>query len=899
MAASQQPGAQQPDLSIVVPVYNTALYVEACLDSILSQQGCTFELILVNDGSTDNSLQIINDYAQNHSDQNILILDQANQGLSAVRNLGLRLACGDYVAFLDSDDMMTPDSYRRMLELARAGECDLVICKSFEYNQIAKTNRPFYDEWVWAKVIGPCPEMITNSSKHPDILIFEPNANTKIIRSAFARSIGLVYPEGKYFEDPPAHILACLAAKTVGLVNHRGYCYRVGRVGKITATKNIRRFDVLDSAELALQQALPFSPNDEQGARIMFAIGRIFDWCGTMTPAEDRRRFYTLASQRFSNLPKAWLKVFEREYVASYFRQITLLALYYRHIELSVSYASGKTVLWQMLWPMIRHGRIKTLWRHRVLLRNRQYIPPVAAKADPETPHGLFHTIQSFLAQSTPADSFKKDLNEVCCSVAGKNLFVLPVGTVILDIQSGYELLSFQLACRNGDKPIYIVNTDAERRALLQETAEKHGLKHLRFFSTIDAATDTIRDNQEIIGLLKIDAPILNEERLRQIPNDLEILHAFGSYTHKNLSPLTLFRISTRRFKSFYWRNDDSLNEVDTVAGDKDTRPEVSIVVPAYGVEHYLDRCLSSLIEQTIVRKEIIVVDDGSKDRSGEIADEWQARYPSIIKVIHKPNEGCACARSVGLAASTGQFTGFVDGDDWVDPPMFEKLYEAAALLRTDISQCGFRKVFELDNAQENCIEKYQTNMTAATSCCAGLIKHIPTLLPLQPSIWRRLYRSNFLRDQGVDFPHHIPRFDDLPFQFSSFLSASRVSVIPGIYYNYRLQRIGQDVAVTDERLFVHFDIFSDLKKEIAKNGTFLTEAKLKRVQLNSHEWALSRIEPAYRAEYEKRMGPDLFENNSFMNCADILFVAWRSPRQIFRMTIKVLKKYLIGNYLK
>lgn len=114
----------------------------------------------------------------------------------------------------------------------------------------------------------------------------------------------------------------------------------------------------------------------------------------------------------------------------------------------------------------------------------------------------------------------------------------------------------------------------------------------------------------------------------------------------------------------------------------------ISVIIPAYNVEQYLPACLESIINQTYKNLEIILVDDGSQDRTGNICDEYVLK-DSRIKVIHKTNGGVSSARNIGMDAATGKYVSFVDGDDWIDPQMYETLYNNALKYNTDISCCG------------------------------------------------------------------------------------------------------------------------------------------------------------------------------------------------------------------
>lgn len=114
---------------------------------------------------------------------------------------------------------------------------------------------------------------------------------------------------------------------------------------------------------------------------------------------------------------------------------------------------------------------------------------------------------------------------------------------------------------------------------------------------------------------------------------------------------------------------------------------KISIIVPIYNVEKCVDKCIKSIVEQTYKNLEIILVDDGSTDNSGALCDEWAEKDDRII-VIHKENEGLSDARNSGLKISTGKYVGFIDGDDWIEPDMYDYLYQLLTDNDADISVC-------------------------------------------------------------------------------------------------------------------------------------------------------------------------------------------------------------------
>ena len=163
----------------------------------------------------------------------------------------------------------------------------------------------------------------------------------------------------------------------------------------------------------------------------------------------------------------------------------------------------------------------------------------------------------------------------------------------------------------------------------------------------------------------------------------------------------------------------------------------VSVIVPCYNVEAYLPNCIESVLHQSYPHWELILVDDGSPDRCGEICDRY-AGIDKRIKVIHKQNAGVAAARNSGIEQATGDYIGFIDGDDWIEPEMYQTLYEVASNESADVVQCGwykvdpdgrkvcpypneYKKVLSSDEALESLIDFPEFPLN--TSVCSKLFK--------------------------------------------------------------------------------------------------------------------------------------------------------------------------------
>jgi len=120
----------------------------------------------------------------------------------------------------------------------------------------------------------------------------------------------------------------------------------------------------------------------------------------------------------------------------------------------------------------------------------------------------------------------------------------------------------------------------------------------------------------------------------------------------------------------------------------------ISVVVPAYNVEETIQRTLDSILAQTYSDIEIVVIDDGSTDKTGEVIDKYAKQHSDQVIIIHTLNQGVTNARLTGVARASGEWIGFVDGDDEIEPDMYELLFNNAVMYQADISHCGYQMVF-------------------------------------------------------------------------------------------------------------------------------------------------------------------------------------------------------------
>lgn len=204
----------------------------------------------------------------------------------------------------------------------------------------------------------------------------------------------------------------------------------------------------------------------------------------------------------------------------------------------------------------------------------------------------------------------------------------------------------------------------------------------------------------------------------------------------------------------------------------------ISVIVPIYNVQKYLPQCLDSIINQTFWDLEIILVDDGSLDGCGKICDEY-AQKDKRIKVYHKENGGLSSARNYGIARANGEYLGFVDGDDWIEPDMFKTLVNLIEDKKADLAICRFWYEYpERSSINESVIDKcFDNEKDLLMALIKGSVGNV---------IWNKLYRKSCFTN--IDFPDNHA-FEDIATLYK-ILNRVTIAVICSIpLYHYRMRK--------------------------------------------------------------------------------------------------------------
>ena len=214
--------------------------------------------------------------------------------------------------------------------------------------------------------------------------------------------------------------------------------------------------------------------------------------------------------------------------------------------------------------------------------------------------------------------------------------------------------------------------------------------------------------------------------------------------------------------------------------------PKVSIIAPVYGVEDYLAKSIESIQKQTFKDFELFLVDDGSKDRSGEICDKY-AKHDNRIKVIHKENGGAPSARNVAIDQAEGKYMFFMDPDDWAEPFMLEDLVRTAEEDNAQMVVCGFfidtyysetGKFTQEQSVPTHHFKTQQEFREYAHNMFDASLLYAP---------WNKLVLASYIKENKLYFPDTF--WDDLPWNLGVVRNIERVTVIDSKYYHFIRKR--------------------------------------------------------------------------------------------------------------
>ena len=296
---------------------------------------------------------------------------------------------------------------------------------------------------------------------------------------------------------------------------------------------------------------------------------------------------------------------------------------------------------------------------------------------------------------------------------------------------------------------------------------------------------------------------------------------------------------------------------------------KISIIMPVYGVEDYVGKAIESIQAQTLTDWEFFCVDDGTKDRSGEICDEYAAKDPRII-VIHKENGGAPSARNVAIDKAKGKYMYFMDSDDWTEPTMLEDMYKIAEQNRSQLVVAGYYIDTYYSDTEKYVQKQFCDDAVYATQQEFRENAHKLFDRNLLYTPWNKLYLSSYILENKLYFPQTF--WDDFPFNLSVVRDVERVAVTSKKYYHFIRKRTESETAkyradMFDKREEEHswmLDLYKHWEIDTPETREFLARRYIERVigcieNVTNHNCTLSPKEK--KAEIKKMISADSAKN--------------------------------------
>ncbi len=298
-------GIRMPYISCVTTLYNDKESARISIESILNQSFEDFELILVDDGADETTREV----ARSYCDSRIVYIRQSNDGLSSARNRGLQHCKGEYICFLDADDMRPFWAFEEMADTARSSNADCIFSRG-SLIELRKESFPFYDDPIFDMLLSGEYEDDLDKAL-PLLMLLEPQSANKLVKRSFLKENNLTFPNGLFFEDMLFHMGLVARLKSYELVDKSCFTY-FRRYGKkqITSTATTTRFDALSTGFMTLE-AFEMSPrfqNVELRLALVLGMFKLIKWCDESISHRHKYHFSQILKKKLHKLNPLYIE---------------------------------------------------------------------------------------------------------------------------------------------------------------------------------------------------------------------------------------------------------------------------------------------------------------------------------------------------------------------------------------------------------------------------------------------------------------------------------------------------------------------------------------------------------------------------------------------------------------
>ncbi|MFF9208146.1 MULTISPECIES: glycosyltransferase [unclassified Streptomyces] len=755
-------------VTVVIPAYNAATTIGKALQSAVNQTYELVEVIVVDDASTDGTLEVVANFAGNNPRVRVLRRTENSGGVGAPRNWGIAQAGGRWVLFLDADDELPPRACERLVESALETGSDITAGKAMRVNRDTGESEP------WAPEVYALSRTVANLEEFPPLLS-DPIAAAKLYSVEFLRSADVWFPEGVYYEDTYFSTVAGCLARGITVITEPVYRWMwepdgssiTGRTGELRSITD--RIAVHRATDAFLLERGLWSLKVRKDSKFLSHDLRLYMRALAEGDAEFQQGFATIVSSYlFSVSEEAFALCGPVDRVRAYL-------LRYEEIEAALTtldYTQRKSVFSSHL--VEEDGRVYWSADHLHLPGARRMldVTELGLAAAPVSQVPLFAQLTEWRLDGTELTYAGQLVNRFGRIARG-------------------DSLSLTLAGRNRHTksdvlvPVAKVSVD-ERHVTFSGTAD------LAVLLGDDAADDTVWNVSIVVEW--------NRSRSRSALNVRDIDLGGMEFTrdgeefegYRTISGNLAFRSAAagrRTFESeqndpnapWMWWRDRIHPPIRSL-----TRPfELAVVVPCYNVAKYVDDCLGSIAaQQGFETTQVILVDDGATDHTPKMLDHF-ARYYANVTVVHQQNGGLGNARNNGLAHVTAPYVTFLDSDDILGEDALAAMLEAA--LR-DGSEIVMGDLVNFPDRPYGPWKQYFGDGDRVFDDFA----EIPDMI-FSGSACNKLFSTDLLRRLGLRFGEGV-HFEDAWLTLPAMLRARRMSLVDRPVYWYRGRPDGSSI---------------------------------------------------------------------------------------------------------
>ena len=247
---------------------------------------------------------------------------------------------------------------------------------------------------------------------------------------------------------------------------------------------------------------------------------------------------------------------------------------------------------------------------------------------------------------------------------------------------------------------------------------------------------------------------------------------------------------------------------------------KVSVIVPVYNTELYLERCLNSILNQTFKDIELIIVNDNSNDNSHKIIETFINENNNIKYIDNKENKGVSNCRNEAIKISSGEYILFIDSDDYLDENMIETMYNEASNNDLDIAMCGYFVDYEDGNTQNRIINLDENRIYSGYEILSEILHHKNGVTGHS---WNKLIKASILKENNIQYPEHMKIYEDIAFLSRLFPYCKRIKNIKKIFYHY-IQRNNSSIKIIDDSIILDTEEIVKIVKENITNLNLMSK---------------------------------------------------------------------------